>query len=86
MRFYRVKAIIFNGNDEVLWAATFKDAKDTVKIVRNRADDIEVDLVEVATNTKGILKLLTFDPSGENWPIVRTWTVTPRGGLKEVKP
>lgn len=84
MHFYRVY-IDSNREEELCWAADFAGAKALAKTFKHNTD-LYVDLVDLPVDKKAVLRYLnSAAPSYEELPRpLRSWLVTPRGGLKEV--
>lgn len=80
MKFYRI-------NDTALtsFAGTIAAAHKAAKSGHFNKLDVQIDEVEVPTDKTGVLQLLTDDPAKMEFKVLRSWQLTARGGLEEVK-
>lgn len=60
-----------------------KDAHDRAKLIASRAD-ARIELVEISTAKAALLLYLNGDTHCCEFPVLRTWKLTPRGGLQEI--
>ncbi len=87
MQFYRV--IDISGTtvyqSEPWFCATFDSTKEHFKKNWPKMywDYVRVELVEIDTDKATLVLLLNKDPV--NTTVLRTWKVTPRGGLTEIE-
>lgn len=81
MHFYRVY-VDSSREEELGWASDFNGAKLLAKAFKHNTD-LYVDLLELPTDKKAVLRYLnSAAPRYEELPPpLRSWTVTPRGGL-----
>lgn len=77
MRFYEVTK---NGNCEGFYP-TQAHAHDHAKSVHT--GKVYIDEVEVPTDKDGLLALLNTPATARLFPTLRTWTLTPRGGMAQ---
>ena len=81
MQIYKITDIDYNGNTN--YAGTFGDAHDKAK----EADELHraharVELVEIASDKATILSILSGNSCAQK--VLRTWSLTPRGGLQNI--
>lgn len=60
-----------------------KDAQDRAKLIASRAD-ARIELVKVDTAKAALLLYLNRETHCCEFPVLRTWKLTPRGGLQEI--
>jgi hypothetical protein len=83
MQFYRFSRESPEGGEVVLsYEPSFQWARRRAKSLINSRDEVHVDLVNVQSNKDGVLRLLNGEDPVLRGPIVRSWFITPRGGLK----
>lgn len=81
MHFYR--SIRYDGDEFALWSPTLGEAHASAKTMAGAERRIE--LFDIPTHKEGICGLLNgFDEALMALKPLRTWAITPRGGLKEV--
>lgn len=83
MHFYRITS--FEGDSMPEWEPTLAEAHARLKLKVGR--DARIELIDVDTSKNGVLALLRGDmysPMCATKGPLRTWALTPRGGLKEV--
>lgn len=84
MNFYRIVDASVEPNTVLTYHATQADAhRDTKTYSKHRLPDLRIELVDVETDKGAIARIINgVDPSpGE---VLRTWKLTPRGGMAEV--
>lgn len=82
MHLYRTSNVDTNPTTVLQFDGTLKDAHDSVKVIdKHRWPDIRVELVDVPADKERLLRLLNGDAV---FDVLRTWKLTPRGGLTEI--
>lgn len=83
MNIYRITR--FTG-DTPIYRDTLKAAQTQAKegMERRRLNETRVDLIDVAVDKAGILVLLNGFGNGWGPDALRTWRLSPRGGLAEI--
>lgn len=74
-------------NDGPWWAGTMRAAQERAKQIkedRGEFADPYIDLVHMPVDKGGMLNTLAHDPVGVDLPALRTWKLSPRGGLRDV--
>lgn len=79
MRFYCV-----SDTYESYYRPTLAEAHEVGKSLGNR-DDVTISLVEIGNDRETLLRLLN-SAGGYASPTLRSWELTPRGGLIETTP
>lgn len=87
MNVYRVlkEETVGVGEVDITYARTFSEAKELAKnavVVLNPSEYV-VELIKIKTDSESIVKLL--NGSSPDATILRTWEITKRRGLKELK-
>lgn len=60
-----------------------KDAQDRTKLIASRAD-ARIELVKVDIAKASLLLYLNNETECCEFPVLRTWKLSPRGGLQEI--
>jgi len=81
MQFYRITRYV--GETDPGWAATLSAAHDMLR-KHPTFQDARIELFDIPTDKEGVLALLSR-AEGLTATVLRTWALTPRGGLKEVE-
>lgn len=83
MHAYRITGYV--DDESPAWAGTLSDAHASLKL-RQHMPDARIELFDVPTDKDGVLTLLSNRgvPACVAVSPMRTWALTPRGGLTEV--
>lgn len=86
MHFYRVYSDSSSG-ESIAWTGDFAQAKRVTHTFKH-VSDLYVDLLDLPIDKKAIIDYLNVGaPETKDLPQpLRSWMITPRGGLKEVSP
>lgn len=87
MHFYRVS--IYEGDLHPVWTETLSEAHNQLRESGKGKPDARIELFDVPTDKAGVCALLNHGGNDAEGSLglgaIRTWELTPRGGIKEVQ-